>query len=76
MENVGAQLQDQYQRLHARARFKSCLDPTTDEVKRLCLHLRRYAKDERVLIHYNGHGVPRPTDCGEIWVFNKVIVFS
>jgi hypothetical protein len=26
---------------------------------------------ERVLFHYNGHGVPRPTANGEIWVFNK-----
>jgi regulator-associated protein of mTOR len=24
-----------------------------------------------VLFHYNGHGVPRPTANGEIWVFNK-----
>jgi regulator-associated protein of mTOR len=23
------------------------------------------------LFHYNGHGVPRPTPNGEIWVFNK-----
>lgn len=22
-------------------------------------------------MHYNGHGVPKPTDNGEIWVFNK-----
>ena len=27
---------------------------------------------ERVLFHYNGHGVPKPTANGEIWVFNKV----
>lgn len=26
---------------------------------------------ERVLFHYNGHGVPQPTANGEIWVFNK-----
>ena len=26
---------------------------------------------ERVLFHYNGHGVPRPTTNGEVWVFNK-----
>jgi regulator-associated protein of mTOR len=26
---------------------------------------------ERVLFHYNGHGVPRPTANGEVWVFNK-----
>ena len=23
------------------------------------------------MFHYNGHGVPRPTENGEIWVFNK-----
>lgn len=33
--------------------------------------LRRNAKDERVLFHYNGHGVPKPTANGEIWVFNR-----
>lgn len=38
----------------------------------LCTSLRRNAKEERVLFHYNGHGVPRPTDNGEIWVFNTV----
>ncbi|CAG8664906.1 6271_t:CDS:2, partial [Racocetra persica] len=30
-----------------------------------------YAKEERVLLHYNGHGVPKPTASGEIWCFNK-----
>lgn len=43
-----------------------------DEVKKLCTSLRRNAKEERVLFHYNGHGVPRPTANGEVWVFNKV----
>jgi len=42
-----------------------------EEVKKLCDSLRRSAKDERVLFHYNGHGVPRPTTNSEIWVFNK-----
>ena len=28
-------------------------------------------QNERVLFHYNGHGVPRPTVNGEVWVFNK-----
>lgn len=56
----------------AQARYKQSLDPTVDEVKKLCTSLRRNAKEERVLFHYNGHGVPRPTVNGEIWVFNKV----
>lgn len=42
-----------------------------EAVKKLCSSLRRNAKDERTLFHYNGHGVPKPTDNGEIWVFNK-----
>lgn len=28
-------------------------------------------QNERVLFHYNGHGVPQPTANGEIWVFNR-----
>lgn len=56
----------------SQARYKQSLDPTVDEVKKLCTSLRRNAKEERVLFHYNGHGVPRPTVNGEIWVFNKV----
>jgi hypothetical protein len=28
-------------------------------------------QNERVLFHYNGHGVPKPTANGEIWVFNN-----
>ena len=42
-----------------------------DSVKKLCTSMRRNAKEERVLFHYNGHGVPRPTANGEVWVFNK-----
>ena len=30
-------------------------------------------QEERVLFHYIGHGVPKPTTNGEIWVFNKVL---
>lgn len=42
-----------------------------EAVQKLCTSLRRGSNDERVLLHYNGHGVPKPTDNGEIWVFNK-----
>lgn len=54
------------------ARYKISLDPTVEEVKKLCTTCRKYAKSERVLFHYNGHGVPKPTPNGEIWLFNKV----
>ncbi|XP_026318367.1 regulatory-associated protein of mTOR [Hyposmocoma kahamanoa] len=71
LESIGHALQAQYERWQPRARYKQSLDPTSDEVKKLCCSLRRNAKDERVLFHYNGHGVPKPTAQGEIWVFNR-----
>lgn len=71
LETIGANMQKQYERWQPRARYKQSLDPTADEVKKLCTSLRRNAKEERVLFHYNGHGVPKPTANGEIWVFNR-----
>lgn len=71
MEHIAANLQQQYQRWQPKARYKHVIDPTRDDVKKLCTSLRRNAKDDRILVHYNGHGVPRPTANSEIWVFNK-----
>ena len=71
MEQIGKRLQEQYETLSLRTRYKQYLDPSVDETKRFCVSLRRNAKDERVLFHYNGHGVPLPTASGELWVFNK-----
>ncbi|XP_038941617.1 regulatory-associated protein of mTOR isoform X1 [Rattus norvegicus] len=76
LETIGANLQKQYENWQPRARYKQSLDPTVDEVKKLCTSLRRNAKEERVLFHYNGHGVPRPTVNGEVWVFNKVAAIN
>ncbi|XP_066908393.1 regulatory-associated protein of mTOR isoform X2 [Halyomorpha halys] len=72
LEAIGNNLQKQYERWQPRARYKQSLDPTVEEVKKLCTSLRRNAKEERVLFHYNGHGVPKPTNNGEIWVFNRM----
>lgn len=71
MEQIGKKLQEQYETLSLRTRYKQYLDPSVDETKKFCIALRRNAKDERVLFHYNGHGVPLPTPSGELWVFNK-----
>lgn len=71
LEVIGSSLQKQYERWQPKARYKLSLDPTVEDVKKLCISLRRNAKEERVLFHYNGHGVPRPTQNGEIWVFNR-----
>ncbi|KAI7996142.1 Regulatory-associated protein of TOR 1 [Camellia lanceoleosa] len=71
LETIGKTLSLQYERWQPRARYKIQLDPTVEEVKKLCTTCRKYAKSERVLFHYNGHGVPKPTANGEIWLFNK-----
>jgi regulator-associated protein of mTOR len=71
LDTIGKNLQAQYERWQPRAKYKMHLDPTTEDVKKLAISCRRTAKGERVLFHYNGHGVPRPTANGEVWVFNK-----
>ncbi|TGJ82822.1 hypothetical protein E0Z10_g5944 [Xylaria hypoxylon] len=71
LEGIGKSLQTQYENISVRTRYKQYLDPSVEETKKFCMSLRKNAKDERVLLHYNGHGVPKPTASGEIWVFNK-----
>ncbi|KAJ1555272.1 hypothetical protein HK405_002840, partial [Cladochytrium tenue] len=71
LETIGRSLQQQYEVWQPRARYRLSLDPSFEDTKKLCVGLRKNAKDERVLFHYNGHGVPKPTPGGEIWVFNK-----
>lgn len=71
IEQIGKNLQTQYETLSLRTRYKQSLDPCVGDVKRFCNSLRRTSKDDRILFHYNGHGVPQPTSSGEIWVFNR-----
>ncbi|KAI9205108.1 raptor N-terminal caspase like domain-containing protein [Polychytrium aggregatum] len=71
LESIGRNLQQQYEVWQPRSRYRLSLDPSIEETKRLCLSLRRNAREERILFHYNGHGVPKPTPGGEIWVFNR-----
>ncbi|KAJ3336924.1 hypothetical protein HDU93_001887 [Gonapodya sp. JEL0774] len=71
LDTIGRNLQQQYEVWQPRARYKVSLDPSVEETKKVCVGLRRNAKDDRILFHYNGHGVPKPTQGGEIWVFNK-----
>ena len=44
MEMIGNNLLRQYERWQPRARYKQLLDPTTDDVRKLCLALRKNAK--------------------------------
>ncbi|KAF2861426.1 hypothetical protein K470DRAFT_256819 [Piedraia hortae CBS 480.64] len=68
---IGKNLTKQYERLSLRTRYKVVMDPTIEELKRLTTNLRKGAQSERVLFHYNGHGVPKPTAGGEVWCFNR-----
>ena len=76
LEEVGRRLARQYERLQPKARVRVAADPKTEDVRKLLVSLRRHAQraeagPDRVLLHYNGHGVPRPTVNGEIWCFNE-----
>lgn len=44
LEQIGNQLQKQYERWQPRARYKQLLDPTTEDVRKLCVALRKNAK--------------------------------
>lgn len=71
LEHIGNTLQRQYEKWQAKAKYKLCLDPTSEDMRRTCINLRKAAKSDRLLLHYNGHGVPKPTENGELWVFGK-----
>ena len=50
LESIGASLQRQYERWQPRARYKQSLDPTVEEVKKLCTSLRRNARVNYLLL--------------------------
>ena len=75
-EVIGIRLEAQYARWQQKKgagyiKYRRAIDPTVEDVRALCVGLRKAAGHERVLFHYNGHGVPRPTANGEIWVFDQ-----
>ncbi|KAK4334475.1 Target of rapamycin complex 1 subunit KOG1 [Rhodotorula toruloides] len=73
MERIGKNLQQQFENLAAmpKTRYKQYLDPPIEDAKKFCTGARKTAKNERTLFYYNGHGVPKPTPSGEIWMFNR-----
>ena len=72
IKQIGNKLQEQYETtISMRVRYRLLLDPTNGELEKFCKAQRRIAKTERVLFHYNGHGVPKATINGEIWSFNR-----
>eukprot|EP01084_Bolivina_argentea_P292195 502276_1 len=74
LEVIAERLEQQYSSWKGKSRklnIKKILDGNPELVRQTCGHLRQYATDRRVIFHYNGHGVPRPTDHGELWFFNS-----
>lgn len=72
LEAIGKALQSQYEKLHSKMKCGQCLDPSFEDVKTMIGNLRSTARNDRMLFHYNGHGVPKPTKkAGEIWLYAK-----
>ncbi|KIY73326.1 WD40 repeat-like protein [Cylindrobasidium torrendii FP15055 ss-10] len=71
LDAIGANLKSQYEGLSLKIQYKPILDPSQDDIRRCCQQLRRQARDDAVLFHFNGHGVPKPTASGELWCFNR-----
>ena len=44
LDTIASELQRQYERWQSKARYKSSLDPTQDDIKKLCVTLRRNAR--------------------------------
>lgn len=73
LNSIGVILAQQFEILNAKGKYKAYLDPSVEEFKKCMGTLRErcLSKDERALVYYNGHGVPKPTSNGEFWVFNS-----
>ncbi|KAJ2832430.1 Target of rapamycin complex 1 subunit kog1, partial [Coemansia erecta] len=71
MKAIGESLQRQFEHINRHAKYRQLLDCSMEDLRKQCMGFRRAAKEERLLFYYNGHGVPRPTTGGDIWVFNK-----
>lgn len=70
-DSIAAALETQYLSLPRSAVFKKATEVSLEDARHLMLSARRRAEKGRVLLHYNGHGMPRATSLGEIWFFDK-----
>ncbi|KAJ5072200.1 regulatory-associated protein of mtor [Anaeramoeba ignava] len=68
---IGETLEEQYKRLQPRIYYEKLLDPCVENLRKSCIQHQKYSQNERILFHYNGHGVPKPTKNRELWFFNK-----
>ena len=52
LEIIGNALQQQYEKWQGKAKYKQCLDPTSEDLRRVCINLRKAARNDRLLFHY------------------------
>jgi len=71
IEKIAQSMENQYKRWTPRIRFHRCMDPHKENIYQRIVALRKWAKKDRVLFHYNGHGVPKTTAKGGMWCFDK-----
>ncbi len=69
-EIIVSALDKQFVSLSAAMKYKQFPDPCLEDTEKSILTLRRTCKADRALFYFNGHGVPKPTSSGELWVFN------
>ncbi|KAH8822774.1 hypothetical protein DL96DRAFT_1619182 [Flagelloscypha sp. PMI_526] len=68
---ISANITHQFESLSVKVHYKSVMDPSFDDLRKNLEVARRTAKDDAVVVYYNGHGVPKPTASGELWCFNR-----
>ncbi|KAJ1657473.1 Target of rapamycin complex 1 subunit kog1, partial [Coemansia sp. RSA 25] len=68
---IGESLLRQFEQLHRHAKYKPLMECVMEDLRKHAKQFRSVAKGERLMFYYNGHGVPRPTLTGDLWVFNR-----
>ncbi|KAJ2557662.1 Target of rapamycin complex 1 subunit kog1, partial [Coemansia sp. RSA 1822] len=66
---ISDNLVSQFEQLPGKIIYKPLIDCDVLRLQRNSLHFRNVAKDQRILFHYNGHGMPPPTNDGCFWAF-------
>eukprot|EP01064_Diplonema_japonicum_P035717 TRINITY_DN7828_c1_g1_i1.p1 TRINITY_DN7828_c1_g1~~TRINITY_DN7828_c1_g1_i1.p1 ORF type:complete len:1239 (+),score=287.97 TRINITY_DN7828_c1_g1_i1:75-3791(+) len=71
-EVIISALRSQYNDLSNKTniRYYTMPDVTYDELSNIEKIRKHVKSDHRIVVHYNGHGVPAPSAQGELWVFD------
>ncbi|CCW63429.1 unnamed protein product [Phytomonas sp. EM1] len=71
-EGIAEMLERQYRSvLRSNIPISRVVEANLEAASMMLGKARNLARDGRVLVHYNGHGMPRATELGEVWVFDR-----